>query len=114
MIAVVETATGILEAIVQSLDGVDMAGRHAMDLPDGYDPIAVSHVLVDGAWQPNHAAAWEQLRAERDERLRACDWTQLLDVPEAIRLAWQPYRQALRNMPDAPDPFAPEWPTPPE
>src|SRR3546814_4774886 len=43
MIAIVETATGTVEAIVESLDGVDMAGRHSIALPEGYDPIAVSH-----------------------------------------------------------------------
>src|SRR3546814_14530731 len=42
MIAIVETATGTVEAIVESLDGVDMAGRHSIALPEGYDPIAVS------------------------------------------------------------------------
>src|SRR3546814_2041770 len=48
MIAIVETATGTVEAIVESLDGVDMAGRHSIALPEGYDPIAGRHVLVDG------------------------------------------------------------------
>src|SRR3546814_19317504 len=81
MIAIVETATGTVEAIVESLDGVDMAGRHLIALPEGYDPIAVSHVLVDGEWQPNVDAAWARLRAERHATLRACDWTVLPDVP---------------------------------
>src|SRR3546814_10105701 len=87
MIAIVETATGTVEAIVESLDGVDMAGRHSIALPEGYDPIAVSHVLVDGEWQPNVDAAWARLRAERHAKLRACDWTVLPDVPEPTRLA---------------------------
>lgn len=38
------------------------------------------------------------LRDERELQLRLTDWTQLPDVPEATRLAWQPYRQALRNL----------------
>lgn len=66
-------------------------------------------------WEIDAAPAWIALRAERDERLRECDWTQLPDVAEEVRLAWQPYRQALRDLPDTTiDPFAPIWPTPPE
>src|SRR3546814_18818011 len=86
MIAIVETATGTVEAIVESLDGVDMAGRHSIALPEGYDPIAVSHVLVDGEWQPNVDAAWARLRAERPAKLGACDWTVLPDLPDTTRL----------------------------
>src|SRR3546814_3395397 len=86
MIAIVETATGTVEAIVESLDGVDMAGRHSIALPEGYDPIAVSHVLVDGEWQPNVDAAWARLRAERHAKLRACDWTVLPDDRNSTRL----------------------------
>jgi hypothetical protein len=38
------------------------------------------------------------LRDERELQLRLTDWTQLSDVPEVTRLAWQPYRQALRDL----------------
>lgn len=38
------------------------------------------------------------LRDERELKLRMTDWTQLPDVPEATRLAWQEYRQALRDL----------------
>lgn len=38
------------------------------------------------------------LRVERNRRLKMCDWTQLPDVPEATRTAWQTYRQALRDV----------------
>lgn len=37
-------------------------------------------------------------RAERDVLLSACDWTQCRDVPDAVAKAWQPYRQALRDL----------------
>lgn len=58
------------------------------------------------------------LRAERDKRLLASDWT---DTPSAQRRlapevfeAWAIYRQALRDMPlTTDDPFAPEWPISP-
>ena len=38
-------------------------------------------------------------RSERDRLLKECDWTQLSDIPEATRLIWVPYRQALRDIP---------------
>ena len=51
----------------------------------------------------------EQLEEQRHAALRIratllakSDWTQLPDVPEATRLLWQPYRQALRDLPAQP------------
>lgn len=43
-----------------------------------------------------------RMRAERDALLRATDWTQLPDVPQASRDYWAPYREALRNLPQQP------------
>lgn len=62
------------------------------------------------------AAAWTALRQERDRRLAASDWTQMLDVPlsEAARLAWGAYRQDLRDLPEAAsNPAAVVWPAAP-
>lgn len=44
---------------------------------------------------------WESIRGERVKLLSACDWTQLPDAPltDNERLAWQQYRQALRDLP---------------
>ena len=54
------------------------------------------------------------LRKERDLLLVECDWTQLPDVPEAIKTAWQTYRQELRDLPaNTSDPENPVWPTKP-
>jgi len=39
------------------------------------------------------------LRSERDRRIAETDWTQLPDVPEATKTAWQAYRQSLRDVP---------------
>lgn len=39
------------------------------------------------------------LRSERDRRIAETDWTQLPDVSEATKTAWQAYRQALRDVP---------------
>ncbi|WP_131194077.1 tail fiber assembly protein [Lichenihabitans psoromatis] len=48
----------------------------------------------------NNPAGWADLRAERDRRLAACDWTQMADAPldAATRAAWVAHRQALRDM----------------
>ena len=42
-----------------------------------------------------------QSRAQRDARLSACDWTQMVDSPlsEEEKAAYQTYRQALRDVP---------------
>lgn len=55
------------------------------------------------AWVFNLTAGLKQLRLQRDEELRLCDWTQMPDAPldEAKKLEWQQYRQALRNLPDS-------------
>jgi hypothetical protein len=69
--------------------------------------VQFDQALLDG-WR------WDALRRERDALLAACDWTQLPDVSEAVALAWRPYRQALRDLPEATiDPLAPSWPVPP-
>lgn len=58
----------------------------------------------------------EALRAERNKRLQACDWTQTLDNPldDRQRQAWADYRQALRELTDHDSNLATMiWPTPP-
>ena len=53
------------------------------------------------------------LRAERDAKLTASDWTQLSDAP-VDKAAWVTYRQALRDLPaNTPDPSNPSWPQEP-
>lgn len=56
---------------------------------------------------------WPLVRAERDRRLLACDWTQLPDVPLSTKEAWAVYRQALRDITLQPDPFNIVWPAAP-
>lgn len=56
---------------------------------------------------------WAALRAERNRRLTACDWTQVADAP-VDQTAWAAYRAALRALPEnTPDPLHPVWPQPP-
>ena len=59
------------------------------------------------------AAAWEELRAERNAKLEASDWTQVPDAP-VDQAAWATYRQELRDLPaNTQDPREVVWPTPP-
>ena len=62
----------------------------------------------------NQAAA--NVRAERDRKLAACDWTVLADSPltTAKKTEWKTYRTALRNITAAEGfPHTMEWPTEP-
>ena len=62
----------------------------------------------------NRAAA--RVRAERDRRLAACDWTVLTDSPltTAKKTEWKTYRAALRDISAAEGfPHTMEWPTEP-
>lgn len=57
------------------------------------------------------------LRAERNRRLAASDWTQLPDngLADKDRKTWAVYRQALRDLPAKMKQDAdPIWPKPPE
>lgn len=40
----------------------------------------------------------DNLRRERNKLLVESDWTQLPDVPEELKISWQSYRQALRDI----------------
>lgn len=56
-------------------------------------------------------------RIERNAKLAATDWTQVLDSPlsDSKKTEWQTYRQALRDMPSQEgfDPTNPTYPTEP-
>lgn len=61
---------------------------------------------------------WVQLRAERDVRLAASDWTELAHLAGRLSASawqvWAAYRQALRDLPEqTADPRQPHWPTAP-
>ena len=62
----------------------------------------------------NQAAA--RVRADRDRKLAACDWTVLTDSPltTAKKTEWKTYRTALRDISAAEGfPHTMEWPTEP-
>ena len=59
-------------------------------------------------------AQYAKVREQRIQLLQACDWTQIADYDlGADRDAWAAYRQALRDLADAPNPFDLTWPQPP-
>lgn len=56
------------------------------------------------------------VRADRNARLAACDWTQLVDSPldPDAKAAWQLYRETLRMVPQQPGfPWEINWPPEP-
>ena len=78
---------------------------------------------VNGTWlqtweiqqlPEDHAAT--NVRAERNRRLTASDWTQLADTPldPDAKLAWQLYRETLRMVPEQSGfPWNVQWPPEP-
>lgn len=40
-----------------------------------------------------------EVRQQRNKKLALTDWTQLGDIPSETKVKWQPYRQALRDLP---------------
>lgn len=57
----------------------------------------------------------ENYRLQRDSLLKDSDWTQLADIPQAIRDTWAAYRQLLRDLPQQSGfPNNITWPTAPQ
>ncbi len=94
--------------------------------PDDPDPRSIgrelhARALLDPRIEPDFPSPKEEeealarlVRSQRDQRLRATDWTQLPDVPAATRAAYVEYRRALRNIPDQQGfPAAVVWPVAP-
>jgi hypothetical protein len=56
-----------------------------------------------------------QVRADRDSKIAATDWTQGKDIPDNVSSTWAAYRQALRDVPTQSGfPWTVQWPTKPE
>lgn len=96
------------------------AGRYQTVYRDGVEQI-------DGEWFTKYSLAdmddaakaaldskqSENVRENRNQRLAACDWTQLSDAP-GDKMAWVSYRQALRDVPlQEGFPWAITWPEEP-
>lgn len=77
--------------------------------PDGF----VTFDYAKSAWAADDTAAAAHVRAERQARLAASDWTQAPDAP-TDKPAWAAYRQALRDVTGQPGfPHSIIWPDPP-
>ena len=57
------------------------------------------------------ASQWQNIRQDRDERLKETDWRASSDL--TLSEDWKTYRQALRDVPTQSDPYSITWPTEP-
>jgi len=59
------------------------------------------YIWKDEAWLLDSAQLFVSIRQERNQRLYACDWTQLSDagLSDVLKAAWVDYRIVLRNVP---------------
>lgn len=89
-----------------AMDGVRQSGAHWITNWVAVDMDAEACAALD-------ARQADTVRADRNARLTACDWTQLADAP-VDDLAWAAYRQGLRDVP-AQDgfPWEVSWPVAP-
>jgi hypothetical protein len=115
MILKVRNSDGKVVARFPTIDGAaGEAGHTLVDEATLSGTSAPGCLVQGGAIVPDPALIWAALRDERNRRLTATDWTQVADMPEPTQLAWRPYRQALRDLPEnTADPSAPNWPAPP-
>ena len=69
--------------------------------------------IDDEAKTAKDAEQAKSVRTQRDEKLKATDWTQVSDAP-VDKTVWATYRQALRDLPSATGfPWDMTWPTEP-
>ena len=99
-------------------------GNFSVEVSDDFEMLGYITSYVDGqivqveedlSLLPGPAEVdLENLRSERNNLLKETDWTQFPDIPEATRTAWQPYRQALRDITNTySSPNDVVWPTKP-
>lgn len=70
--------------------------------------------LIPRSQEETNLVNAENVRAQRNELLSRCDWTQLPDVPSAIQAKWTAYRQSLRDITSQPGfPNTITWPDAP-
>lgn len=79
------------------------------------DTALIGDIYADGVFttpEPDADAQWLVIRAERNNKLFQCDWTQLSDAPltNVQTAEWATYRQDLRDITNQADPFDIDWP----
>ena len=82
-------------------------------LPNEFEQIAVDSLSATEIANIVTLHAWKCVRKQRNDLLIECDWTQGADVPDTIKLKWQSYRQALRDITKAATTADVVWPTEP-
>ena len=88
-------------------------------VPEGMDPAYISsdeNYVITEDTASKDAAKWTSVRGQRDQKLTACDWTQVADAPltSGKKTEWAIYRQELRDVPeDNQDPDNISWPIAP-
>jgi hypothetical protein len=87
------------------------------DVGTGEDVVREMNDAEFAAWQaaqPTEAQKAAEMRADRNARLSATDWTQVADAPVS-KTDWAAYRQALRDITGQQGfPWTVDWPTQPE
>ena len=118
MIAIVDTATAAIVAIVDEAEGYDLTGRSLITVPGELEEAARGGwalQVVDDTLALAETTALNALRARRDMLLFATDPTRWMPMDEQERAAWNAYQQALRDWPETePDLLAPTEPVPPD
>ena len=93
----------------------DAAARAKVGMIEVPDPVRPDDNLFtsvenpDGSWTATPRTADDlaarlaqqaaAVRADRNARLAATDWTQCADIPEATKDKYSPYRETLRDVP---------------
>lgn len=86
MIAVIENVTGRIVRVTPDIEGIDLTGMTTAPCPEGFDPVSMSHVYVDGRWADNltamKARAAQNIKAEAGRRIEAFAplWKQINDL----------------------------------
>lgn len=88
-------------------DGVEQFGGK------WYTKYSVADLDAEGITAKDAEQA-KAMRQQRGDKLKECDWTQVLDAP-VDKTAWATYRQALRDISaQSGFPWEVQWPTQPE
>ncbi len=87
----------------------------ALVFPEGYAPDDLEKLTAADRRAIERDHALQELRARRNQLLQESGEFMWPDrpMPEGERAAWIAYRQQLRDLPDAADPFKVKWPKAP-
>lgn len=106
----------VLEGPQASPTRYQIAFRDGVEQIDGqwFTKYSVSD-LDDEAKAAKDAEQAASIRADRNARIAAADWTQGKDIADNVSTVWATYRQALRDIPtQAGFPWDVQWPAQPE